>query len=141
MPVQYNPRYLTYFDYTNLGGTLSEEEFAPLEYKAETKVDWYTYNRLAKDDTYDLKVSLCVKEIIDILIRLDNAKKGLNADGQVGIVKQSNDGVSTDYNALSPSEAVDKAEKDIEEVIKVYLYKVKNRAGKVLLYRGIYEDE
>ena len=141
MPVQYNPKYLTYADYKNLNGTLSEEVFCPLELKAEAKVNWYTFNRLAKDTTFDDKVPLCVKEIIEILQRLDNAKKGLNADGNVSIVKQSNDGVSTDYNALSPSEAIEKAEKEIEETIMTYLYKVKNEAGKVVLYRGIYADE
>lgn len=141
MPVQYNPRYLTYEDYKGLGGTLEEEQFSPLEFKAETKVDWYTFNRLAKDTTFDNRIPLCVKAIIDILQRLENAKQGLNADGSVSIVKQSNDGVSTDYNALSPSETIDKAEKEIEETIKTYLYKVKNEAGKIILYRGIYEDE
>ena len=141
MPVQYNPRYLTFIDYQELGGTLTEEEFNPLEFKAETKVDWYTFNRLAKDTTFDNKIPLCVKEIIAILQRLENAKNGLNADGSVSIVKQSNDGVSTDYNALSPSETIDKAEKEIEETIKLYLYKVKNEAGKIILYRGIYKDE
>lgn len=141
MSAQYNPRYLTYEDYKALNGTLEEEQFNPLEFKAEVKVNWYTFNRLAKDTTFDNKVPLCVKEIIDILQRLENAKQGLNADGSVSIVKQSNDGVSTDYNALSPSETIDKAEKDIEETIKLYLYKVKNEAGKIILYRGIYEDE
>ena len=141
MSAQYNPRYLTYEDYKALNGTLEEEQFNPLEFKAEIMVDWYTFNRLAKDTTFDNKVPLCVKEIIDIFQRLENAKQGLNADGSVSIVKQSNDGVSTDYNALSPSETIDKAKKEIEETIKTYLYKVKNEAGKIILYRGIYEDE
>lgn len=141
MPVQYNPRYLTYCDYVNLNGTLPEEEFSVLEFKAETKVDWYTFNRLAKDTVFDNKVSLCVKEIIGILHRLENARKGLNADGSANIIKQSNDGVSTDYGTLSSSEAIDKAESEIADTIKTYLYGVKNEAGKTLLYRGIYKDE
>lgn len=141
MPVQYNPKYLTYLDYINLGGTLSEEEFCPLEFRAETKVNWYTFDRLVKDTVFDNNVPLCVKEIIDILHRLDNAKRGLGVNGEVGIVKQSNDGVSTDYNVLSPSETVDKADKEIEDTIKTYLSNVKNEAGKKVLYRGIYADE
>lgn len=141
MSAQYNPLYLTYADYVSLGGTLEEGEFNPLEFKAETKVNWYTFNRLARDTEFDNRVPLCVKAIIDILQRLENAKNGLNADGSVSIVKQSNDGVSTDYNALSPSETIDKAEKEIAETIEQYLYKVKNKAGKIVLYRGIYADE
>ena len=141
MSVTYNPKYLTYEDYVSLGGGLEQSEFNSLEFKAETKVNWYTFNRLENDTTFDDKVPLCVFEIIKLLNQNDLAMKGLNADGSVSILRQSNDGVTTDYNNLSPSEFTERVDKMIEDVILQYLQKVRNEAGKLVLYRGIYPNE
>lgn len=141
MAVTYNPKYLTYEDYQSLGGELEESEFNSLEFKAETKVNWYTFSRLENDTTFDNKVPLCVYEIIKLLNQYDLALKGLNSDGSVSILRQSNDGVSTDYNNLSPSEFTEKCEDLIKELILQYLQKVRNEAGQLVLYRGVYPNE
>lgn len=141
MAVTYNPKYLTYEDYQSLGGELEESEFNSLEFKAETKVNWYTFNRLENDTTFDDKVPLCIFEIIKILNQNELALKGLNADGSISILRQSNDGVTTDYNNLSPSEFTERVDKMIEDTIHQYLQKVRNEAGRIVLYRGIYPNE
>lgn len=141
MAVTYNPKYLTYEDYQSLGGELEESEFNSLEFKAETKVNWYTFNRLENDTTFDDKVPLCVFEIIKLLNQNELALKGLNADGSISILRQSNDGVTTDYNNLSPSEFTERVDKMIEDTIHQYLQKVRNEAGRIVLYRGIYPNE
>ena len=41
--------YLTYSEYQALGGGLPEQEFNNLELKAETLINWYTFNRLTKE--------------------------------------------------------------------------------------------
>ena len=44
--------YLTFAEYTAMGGTLSQTTFDDLEFEAEALVNWYTFNRLKNDETY-----------------------------------------------------------------------------------------
>ena len=41
--------YLTYAEYTNMGGTLSETTFNDYEFRAEALINYATFNRLAND--------------------------------------------------------------------------------------------
>ena len=42
--------YLAYPEYEEYGGTLDEATFRDLEFDAETEINWYTFNRLKKDE-------------------------------------------------------------------------------------------
>lgn len=58
--------YLTYAEYTNMGGTLDETAFNDFEFEAESIVDWYTFNRLHNMTTYPEKLKRCMYSLIKV---------------------------------------------------------------------------
>ena len=139
--------YLTYADYQNMGGTLDETTFNDLEFAAECKVNWYTFNRLKKETEYPEELTRCMFRLIKLIQEQQAAsaidRQGADASSSsvAGVASMSNDGVSISYNVLSASEAVEQAGKHIEQCIKEYLSDVKNSLGQKLLYRGFYPGE
>lgn len=140
--------YLTYDDYIQMGGTLDETAFIDLEFEAQAIVDWWTLNRLENETEYPEKVKMCIYKLIK-LIRDKQLAQAVNTsnttDGGVavnaGILRQSNDGVTTDYNVLSVYDVIDNSKDEIEHTVRMYLNGVRNSLGRKLLYRGIYPDE
>ena len=65
--------YLTYAEYTAMGGTLDETTFNDLEFEAEALVNWYTFNRLKKDTTFPDEL----KRLMKYLINLAYSKSGM----------------------------------------------------------------
>lgn len=141
--------YLSYSDYQNMGGTLDETTFNDLEFAAECKVNWYTFNRLKNEDSekYPVELSRCMFRLIKLINEqqmagaIDGQGDGSSSSSNAGIASMSNDGVSISYNVLSASEAVEQAGKQIEQCIKEYLAEVKNSLGRKLLYKGFYPGE
>ena len=68
--------YLSYDDYVNFGGNLDESKFLMYEKKAETKLDYYTQNRIKSLDVIIDEVKTCVFEFICYL--LDNSTNDSN---------------------------------------------------------------
>lgn len=137
--------YLTYDEYTQLGGsTLEETAFEQLEFEASTIIDWWTFNRLHKQTEYPEAVKRCVFKLISLLQDKQRATAvDPNSDVAIkpGIASESNDGVSTSYNTLSAKEAVDTIQKELDQTIQTYLMGIRNAVGNSLLYRGIYPNE
>lgn len=140
--------YLTYDDYIQMGGTLDETAFIDLEFEAQAIVDWWTLNRLENETEYPEKVKMCIYKLIKLIHdkQLAQAVNTSNTtDGGVavnaGILRQSNDGVTTDYNVLSVYDVIDNSKDEIEHTVRMYLNGVRNSLGRKLLYRGIYPDE
>jgi hypothetical protein len=137
--------YLTYEEYQNMGGTLSESIFNDFEYEAETQIDWYTFNRLHGEETYPEAVKRCMYHLIKLLQQKAEALVvgGTSADGGIvaGVASQSNDGVSISFNTLSAKDMVALAGDEVRKCINGYLQGVVNSLGRKLLYRGLYEDE
>lgn len=136
--------YLTFQEYTQFGGTLNETSFNDYEFKARTKVDWYTFNRLQNETTYPEAVKRCVYSLINLLLLQDQAGS-VSADGnngaKAGIASQSNDGVSVSYNVLSAQQAIENVEKEVRDTVEQYLQGVVNSLGQKVLYRGVYSNE
>lgn len=136
--------YLTFQEYTQFGGTLNETSFNDYEFKARTKVDWYTFNRLQNETTYLEAVKRCVYSLINLLLLQDQAGS-VSADGnngtKAGIASQSNDGVSVSYNVLSAQQAIENVEKEVRDTVEQYLQGVVNSLGQKVLYRGVYGNE
>ena len=137
--------YLTFTEYTEYGGTLEETAFNDLEFQARSVIDWWTFNRLTKETEYPEAVKRCMFRLIKLI---DDRQQAMMIDSQssdatktAGIASESNDGVATTYNTLSAQTAVDTLEKEMEDVIKLYLSSIRNSLGHNLLYRGIYPDE
>lgn len=139
--------YLTYEEYQAMGGVLDESSYGNYEFKAESIINWYTFNRLANDTEYPEAVKKCMYAIIDILVSQNNALHAVGDDGDdmVGsaqsIASQSNDGVSVSYNVLSASEAYKLCGSEIDGLVKRSLQYVTNELGRRLLYRGLYPGE
>jgi len=133
--------YLTYQEYESYGGTLDETTFNNFEFEAEGLINWYTFNRLVNDVTFPESV----KRLMFYLIKEADHMNAL-VDGSVdgtgsAITSQSNDGVSISYNVLSATEIMNTLKTQQGEVIKRYLQGVKNEAGRLVLYRGVYPNE
>lgn len=58
--------YLTYNEYQNYGGTLDETTFMEFEWEAETVINWFTFDRLKQDDTFDEAVKRCAYKLIKL---------------------------------------------------------------------------
>lgn len=58
--------YLTFQEYTSIGGTLNETAFTNFEYKARKEIDYYTQNRVKMLETIPDDVKYCVFNLISI---------------------------------------------------------------------------
>lgn len=123
--------YLTYDEYVNLGGTVSETEFTLLEFKARKRIDRLTDCRVSKMS----EVPEAVKPCMMSLIRLEN-KVGVEAQVETPVVTSFNtDGYSESYgNVLNTEDA----QKSMNSVIQSYLYGETDDNGLPLLYRGVH---
>lgn len=142
--------YLTYDEYSEMGGTLDETLFDTLLLDAQGYIDWYTFNRLWKEEwrTEDVmeRVKICVYQLISLVAAKQNliTPQGTNAGGinlNAQVSQQSNDGVSTTYAVLSGELLFSHAKKEIEDSINRNLNGVMNSVGRKLLYRGLYPGE
>ena len=137
--------YLTYGEYTDMGGTLDETTFTDFAFEAESTINWYTFNRLVKEDSVSDNVKRLMFRLIG-LIQLSQQAQSLGQDTKTGnvasaIASQSNDGFSTSYNVLSASEAVKLSQSEVKRLVRQYLGAEVNSLGHKLLYRGVYPNE
>ena len=142
------PRYLTYDEYTEVGGTLDETEFNYYAYEAESYIDWYTFNRLHNTTEIPEAVKRCEVYLIKFIQeRLSVLGVSMGGDGSVAknpiasMMSQSNDGVSVSYGNMSARDANASLYKEVEQTIQRQLAGVTNELGRKLLYRGLYPEE
>lgn len=143
--------YLTYEEYTEMGGTLEQAAFTDLEYEARSYVDWITFSRIkkmiARGATIPSEVKECMYHVIRLALDKMMALQVPAEDGSsaiavaAGIASQSNDGVSISYNTLSAKDLLESSEKELTQAIQRYLQEVRDDLGHRLLYRGLYPDE
>lgn len=128
--MEFTKHYLTYENYTTLGGTLTETPFNVLELKAQKAIDKYTFGRLQDLEEQINEVKVCAFELINKLENYQSAEKNH------GISSESTDGYSVSYGAKT-SDSVSSMEKDIENCIKTYLSECKLEDGTPYLYCGV----
>lgn len=145
--------YLTFEEYQAYGGTLDETSFQDLEFDAESTINWYTFNRLFKDEWKAVLETEQLKRCVYQLIRIKQLELELLASGgmgsgiawkkEPGIIRESNDGVTTEYSVLSTGEllAYANGSRPKKDIIDRYLGCIVNDLGRKLLYRGIYPGE
>ena len=145
-----SPRYLTYDEYQDVGGTLDETEFDYYAYEAESYIDWYTFNRLHNNKTIPDAVKRCELFLIKFIqerlaalgVSVGNSGGSTSpADLLKSVMSQSNDGVSVSYSTMSAKDVLESSKAEIEQAIKRYLQGVTNELGRKLLYRGLYPNE
>lgn len=137
--------YLTYQEYTAMGGTLDKSAFNDFAFEAESTINWYTFNRLTKETSVSDNVKRLMYRLIG-LIQLSQKAQSLGQDTKTGeiagaISNQSNDGFSTSYNVLTASDAVRISDAETKRLVRQYLGAETNSLGHKLLYRGVYPDE
>ena len=135
--------YLTYETYLDYGGTLEETAFNQFEFDAESIINYLTFCRLKNDTEFPTEVPRCAYAIIDLLQKKQDALSfgGAETEDGTGVVQQVNDGVSITYNRMDASLLFKNSEQEINKKIQYYLQGVKNQAGKLVLYRGLYPGE
>ena len=144
-----SPRYLTYDEYTDAGGSLDETEFNYYAYEAESYIDWYTFNRLHNSTEIPDAVKRCEFYLIGLIqerlaalgVSGIGTDSGSSGDMLKAIMSQSNDGVSVSYNALAARDATSLLGQEVKQAIQRYLQGVTNELGRKLLYRGLYPGE
>lgn len=132
--------YLSYTEFTNMGGKLDEDEFNTLEYDSEMIINWYTFNRLKNEVEIPNDVKQCIYRLIPLIkLKQSSITPGANEDNLTTfpIVSQSNDGVSTTYNVLNSSDVIKSCQTEITNIIKMYLTETYDKYGRRILYRGV----
>ena len=139
--------YLTHDEYLAFGGTIDEAAFDNLEFEARTIIDWWTYNRLQNEEEYSEAVKRCMYKLITLLYdkqraqQLGKSNDETTSTTRAGIMRESNDGVSTMYNVVSADSAISQFDSEVKSTIRMYLQNVRNSLGRKVLYRGLYPGE
>lgn len=122
--------YLTYEEYKNYGGTLSETEFPLMEFKCRKRIDKLTDCRVQKMASVPEAVKLCMMS----LIKLESAA-GTEAQVENPVVTSfSTDGYSESYGkAMGASEA----STAMNSTVYSMLYGELDDDSVPLLYRGV----
>ena len=136
--------YLTFDEYTDMGGNLDETAFEDFEFEAGCQVDYWTFNRLKNDTEYPDALKRVIYKLIQVAQAKQNSLTAGNSQDGTGtamVSSQSNDGVSVSWNVMSASQLFDNLKDETEDIIRKGLYGVRDSLGHRLLYRGIYPDE
>jgi hypothetical protein len=129
--MEFETQYLTYAEYTALGGKLAEVPFNILEYRAQKEVDKYTFGRLENLSNQLQETKMCIYDLINVLEKYDNISK----NQQNGVVSVSTDGYSESYGNVSQDITISK-QKEIKDVVRTYLSNCKLEDGTPYLYIG-----
>ncbi len=123
-------QYLSYNDYTSLGGTLAEMPFNILEFNARQQVDKYTLGRLKDLKEQSQEVKMCIYKLIDTIngYALNDAIKS-------GVASENIDGYSISYN--TPTKKFNEAKNnELKDIVRTYLVDCKLENGTPYLYVG-----
>lgn len=124
-------QYLTYTEYKQLGGTLTQMPFKLLEFEARQYVDKYTMGRLKELESQVDEVKLCIYKLIALL----SSYKTLEEQDK-SLASESIDGYSYSYGKIDSSTTSGKNDM-IKDIVRTYLIDCKLDDNTPYLYRGI----
>lgn len=129
-------QYLTYQEYTELGGsTMEEMPFNLLEFEARRKIDLRTQNRLKDAEEIPQEVKLCEYQLITNIKNFINTTNGIAENGN--IKSENTDGYSISYLSASEiSEVIKSKNAELDDIIRTYLLEVIYN-GEHLMYLGV----
>lgn len=123
-------QYLTYAEYTSLGGTLPEMPFKILEFNARQIVDKYTLGRLKNLETQNQEVKLCVFNLMNAMNEYTFSEAVKN-----GIASENIDGYSISYN--TPTKDFSEAKNnEFKNIVRTYLVDCKLADNTPYMYIG-----
>lgn len=125
--------YLTYDEYADapFNGTLDEDAFTLLEYRARRYIDLATHKRIVLEDP----VREAVKYAVYDLVTMYASAQAAEAAQAGGIQAQTNDGVSVTYASGGAAKAATDAAQ--AAVLRRYLLTETDANGVPLLYMGV----
>lgn len=127
--------YITYTEYVELGGVLSESDFSKAYRRARAELDNVTFGRLRNESEVDSDVKACLAEMID-LCAADFALYS-SSEGVQAVQNVSNDGVSVSYATATVGDWFATVYPNrVREIAQLYLSGKRNSNGVQLLYRG-----
>ena len=128
--MEFDNQYLTYFEYTKLGGTLEKTPFSILEFEAQQNVDRYTFGRLKKLPEQLDETKLCIFKLIDKINEYIAVNKKATA-----VSSENIDGYSVTYR--DGEELTDFQKVQLKNIIQTYLEQCRLPDGTPYLYRGV----
>ena len=124
-------QYLTYAEYQQYGGTLSETDFNLAEFKARSKIDRLTLARVQAMNEVPEEVKMAMMCIIKV-----DSKYSADAMSERAIVSAFNtDGYSESYGGIA--EQSDNAQIQLNRQLNQMLFGVLDDNGIPLIYRGL----
>lgn len=131
--MDFTNKYLTYEEYSLLGGTLEEVPFNELEYECRRIIDSRTQNRLKNADEIPEEVKMLENKMIQTLqgyyISLEKA--------QSGVASENTDGYSVSYISSNQISQLIEGKIDVlQDLVSTYLFGVIVN-NEHLLYCGV----
>ena len=127
--------YLTYDEYKQMGGQLSEAAFSTLEFRARKAVDMLTHGRVAGEQPVREAVKLAVYALV---CEMDADEKRAAAYDGREVQSMSNDGVSVTFaSGAQGAEAVRAQSARYAGLLKSYLAGETTENGVSLIYAGV----
>lgn len=117
--------YLSYSEYTAMGGTITEAAYTRFEFKARKSIDYYTFNRLVSLTERPEAVRMCMFELINTIEQSDGATGAMSSE-RIG-----------DYSVSYASNSTDIVNTALSDCINEYLANEKLAGGTPLLYMGV----
>ena len=129
-------QYLTYKEYTDLGGSaIGEMPFNLLEFEARRQIDIRTQSRLKNGENIPQEVKLCEYALINSINEFANSTSNVASNGNVA--SESTDGYSISYITSDKiSEIVKSKQDEINNIIETDLMFVIYN-GEHLMYCGV----
>jgi hypothetical protein len=116
-------QYLTYAEYTELGGSaIGEMPFNLLEFEARRRIDIRTQNRLKDVDSGDIpqEVKLCEYNLINSINGFASAMTNISNNGNVASF--NSDGYSESYITPAQIQDVVKSKSaELDDIVRTYL--------------------
>ena len=127
--------YLTYDEYEQMGGQLSEAAFSTLEFRASKAVDTLTHGRVADEQPVREAVKLAVYALVG---EMDADEKRAAAYDGRDVQSMSNDGVSVTFSAVAAGGDAARAQNArYNNVLKAFLFGEVTEDGVPLIYAGV----
>lgn len=131
--MDFSGQYLTYNEYTELGGTLAETPFNLLEFEARKQIDLRTQKRLDGVSDIPQEVKLCMFHLIEKVNSYAIATE--NSGGN--IASENTDGYSVSYvTANQIKEIIKSKNAELQDIILVDLFGITVN-NEHLIYLGV----
>ena len=128
-------QYLTYSEYRELGGTLSQTPFNLLEFEARRRIDVRTFNRIKNCEEIPQEVKLCEYSLINSIESYMTSMESVAGNGN--IASENTDGYSVSYiTADRIKEVVMSKEAELNDIVRDYLLLVEVN-GEHVMYCGV----